>query len=401
MTLPPTDSYRSWIIAQRPPRTTALDPFKPHGFFLEDELAASGRVVSCGTILLTNKECPWRCLMCDLWKNTLTETVPLGAIPRQIEFALAQLEGRARHSVRAADCQTQLGAQGTDAPYLPPDQIKLYNSGSFFDFAAIPFADYPAIARTISFAKHVVVESHPRLIGERALHLRDLLSGSLEVAMGLETIHPQVLPRLNKNFNLEHFSRAAEFLRKEGIAMRAFILVKPPFLNDSEGIEWAVKSAAFAFDCGATVVSLIPTRGGNGAMEQLHLTGDFNPPKLATLERAMEQTLAARVASASLADVEPGFQPGGKKLTNKYASVNFKRLPSADVLSGRQDATLYGRQGCPPLQLQAARVFADTWDLESFSRCPACFGKRRQRLHAMNLSQEILPEIVCSNCNEE
>ena len=70
-----------------------------------------------------------------------------------------------------------------------PEQIKLYNSGSFFDPAAIPPADYPAIARTIVFAKRVVVESHPRLVGEKALRFRDLLSGSLEVAMGLETVH--------------------------------------------------------------------------------------------------------------------------------------------------------------------------------------------------------------------
>ena len=304
-------------MAQRPPRANTLDPFKPHGLFLEEELAASGNVVCSGTILLTNKECPWRCLMCDLWKNTLTQTVPLGAIPRQIEFGLTQFSSQ-------------------------PEQIKLYNSGSFFDPAAIPFADYQDIARTISFAKHVVVESHPRLIGERAVRLRDLLSGSLEVAMGLETIHPLVLPRLNKKFDLDHFSHAANFLRREGIAMRAFVLVKPPFLNDAEGIQWAVKSAAFAFDWGATVVSLIPTRGGNGAMEQLRSTGDFNPPRLTTLEHAHEQSL----------------------------------------------------------KLKAGRVFADTWDLETFSNCTVCFEKRRQRLHAMNLSQNILPAIVCSNCDE-
>ena len=303
-------------MAQRPPRAARLDPLKPHGFFLEAERSASGRAVSSGTILLTNRECPWRCLMCDLWKNTLTETVPAGAIPMQIEFALAHLGGL-------------------------PEQIKLYNSGSFFDPAAIPLADYPGIARKVSFAQHVVVESHPRLIGEKALRLRDLISGSLEVAMGLETIHPQVLPRLNKKFTLDHFSRAAEFLRGAGIDLRAFVLVKPPFLDDAEGIEWAVKSAAFAFSCGAAVVSLIPTRGGNGALEQLADAGEFAPPRLATLECALEQALS----------------------------------------------------------LQAGSVFADTWDLETFSNCPACLEQRRQRLHAMNLSQAIPPRIDCPNCS--
>ena len=253
--------------------------------------------------------------MCDLWRNTLAETVPPGAIPKQIEFALAQLDGR-------------------------PEQIKLYNSGSFFDAAAIPVADYTAIARTVASAQNVIVESHPRLVGEKAVRLRDLLAGSFEVAMGLETIHPQVLPRLNKKFSLTHFADAAEFLRKKNIAVRAFVLVKPPFMNETEGLEWAVKSAEFAFACGISVVSLIPTRGGNGAMEWLQEHGQFAPPKLATFERVQELVL----------------------------------------------------------NLGAGRVFADTWDLEKFSRCPACFEKRRQRLHVINLSQIIVPAIDCPAC---
>ena len=312
----PAHDRTVWITAQRPPRAAALDPFQPHGFFLEEERAGSGQVASSATILLTNKECPWRCLMCDLWKNTTTQTVPLGAIPRQIDYAMSQLCSR-------------------------PEQIKLYNSGSFFDPAAIPPADYPAIARTVAFAKHVVVESHPRLVGKKVLRFRDLLSGSLEVAMGLETVHPQVLPRLNKKFELAHFSQAAGFLRDNGISVRAFVLVKPPFMDEVEGWEWAVKSAVFALSCGATVVSLIPTRPGNGALERLMETGEFSPPRLASLEKALELALEVR---------------------------------------------------------GDGRIFADTWDLEQFSNCPACFEKRRQRIHAMNLSQRIPPAIDCPAC---
>ncbi len=209
-----------WITRQRPERER-VDPFRPHGFCLEEECSDTGSIDNSGVILLTNKECPWRCLMCDLWRHTTNQTVPAGAIPQQIEYALGQFDSR-------------------------PKQLKLYNSGSFFDPAAIPPADYPAIAQTVAFAKRVVVESHPRLVGDKALRFRDLLRGSLEVAMGLETVHPQMLPRLNKKFELAHFSQAAEFLRDNGIAMRAFVLVKPPFMSETEGVEWAVKSAAFA-----------------------------------------------------------------------------------------------------------------------------------------------------------
>jgi len=290
----------------------------PHGVFLERERLASGAVADSGVVLLTNRECLWRCLMCDLWKDTTRRSVPKGAIPRQVEFAVRQW---------------------SDSGNLPV-QVKLYNSGSFFDPAAIPPADYAPVARRIAFARHVVVESHPLLIGDRVRVLRDLLAGSLEVALGLETAHPEVLHRLNKKFDLGQFARAAEFLAAERIALRAFLLVNPPFMNEQEGAEWVVKSAEYAFDCGAAAVTLIPTRTGNGAMERLRESGEFVPPTLATLETAQRGVLA----------------------------------------------------------LGRGRVFADTWALEPFSTCPDCFTARRERMETINWTQRDMPPIRCEVC---
>src|SRR2546422_10963428 len=82
-----TSARRRWIEALRAPRNVR-DPWRPHAFFAEKERSESGAIVDVATVLLTNRECPWRCLMCDLWQNTLTETVPPGAIPAQIDYAL-------------------------------------------------------------------------------------------------------------------------------------------------------------------------------------------------------------------------------------------------------------------------------------------------------------------------
>src|SRR6185503_5111269 len=102
-----------------------LDAFRPSSFSLERERSDRGDVVSVATIFLTNRECPWRCLYCDLWKNALTETVRRGAIPAQIDFALEHLRME------------------------KPRQIKLYNAGSFFDRKAIPPEEFPAIAQRV------------------------------------------------------------------------------------------------------------------------------------------------------------------------------------------------------------------------------------------------------------
>ena len=42
------------------------------------------------------------------------------------------------------------------------------------------------------------------------------------VALGLETVHPQVLPALNKQMTLDDFAQAVDYLLRHDIAVRAF-----------------------------------------------------------------------------------------------------------------------------------------------------------------------------------
>jgi radical SAM enzyme (TIGR01210 family) len=191
---------------------------------VEDECAASGEVVPVATIFLTNRECPWRCLMCDLWRNTLAESVPIGAIPTQIDYALRRL--------------------------APSRQIKLYNSGSFFDPKAIPIQDHPAIADRVAAFERVIVECHPALVSDACVEFRDRISGKLEVAIGLETAHAEILRQLNKRMTIGQFETAAQFLRKNEIDLRVFILVKPPFMREGEALEWAVTNARWQWGDG-------------------------------------------------------------------------------------------------------------------------------------------------------
>jgi len=58
------------------------------------------------------------------------------------------------------------------------------------------------------------------------------------------------------------------------------------------------------------------------------------------------------VASAILADVEPGFQPGGRNVESMNARAKHERFCQPGDFSGRQDAALYGRPGGPPPHFQ-------------------------------------------------
>jgi len=302
----------SWILAQRPAKNP-VNPWQPYAYFVEAERTANGQIENVAAIFLANRECPFRCLMCDLWKNTTAQRVPAGAIPKQIQWALDR---------------------------LPASQhIKLYNSGNFFDAQAIPPADVPQIARLLRGVKTVIIENHPRLIDARCLSFREALQAELQVAMGLETVHPTALAKLNKRMTLEDFERATKYLTKNGVAVRAFILLRPPFLNEAEGVEWAKRSLDFAFAIGVECGVIIPTRAGNGALEKLQTRGLFSPPRLESLEEVLE----------------------------------------------------YG------VQLKRGRVFADLWDIEKFSHCDQCRSQRVQRMRRMNLAQVLVPPIAC-NC---
>ena len=112
--------------------------------------------------------------------------------------------------------------------------------------------------------------------------------------------------------------------------------MKPPFLSDEAALEWSARSVELAFANGAGTVSLIPTRPGNGALDELARAGLFTPPTLTLFEDAVDDA--------------------------------FER--------------------------QRGRVFADLWDLERFSDDPRTFTARRARLAEMNLRQRVSPRVA-------
>ena len=70
--------------------------------------------------------------------------------------------------------------------------------------------------------------------------------------MGLETVHPDVLPRLNKRMTLDDVPpRARGSGAIGGIALRAFVLVGRRGWTRTKRSSWARRSIDFAFDCGA------------------------------------------------------------------------------------------------------------------------------------------------------
>ncbi len=312
MSLAATDQR---IRGLRPPKP-AVDPWKAHGCLVEAERRPNGVVEQAATIFLAGAECAFTCSFCDLWRYTIEGPTPRGALPAQIEASIAGIASGSIH------------------------RVKLYNASNFFDRRAVPLDDLPRIAELCAPFGGVTVESHSKTVNSSVLDFAGLLPGRLEVAMGLETIHPSAAETLNKRLDLGQFDRAMGFLAKHGIDARVFVLLGAPGVPAGETVEWAVRSVEHAARRGAALVAIIPVRGGNGEMERLASLGQFAPPSLRELELALDASL-----------------------------------------------------GHP-----ATAVTVDLWDVERLARCESCRGARVERLRRINLSGTAEPSIACGEC---
>jgi len=268
------------IVAARGPRSR-LDPTKPYACFVEREYSSAGAVEEVAAIFITNKECPFRCVFCDLWRNTLPDRIADGLVAGQVEWALAKLPG------------------------IP--HVKLYNAGSFFDREAIPSADLPRIAELLAGRRSAIVECHPHFVDDRCVAFaKSIAPVRLEVAIGLETADPEVLARIKPSMTLGDFERAARFLADNGIGVRAFILLGPPGHLGAERIDWAERSIEFALSSGVECCVVIPVRDGNGIVDELGSRGLYARPNLAELESVVAYGIRLKRARvfADLWDLE-------------------------------------------------------------------------------------------------
>lgn len=304
------------IRSLRPPKPP-IDAYTAQGALLEDERRPCGQVERALTVFLSGAECPFTCSFCDLWRYTIDGPSRPGALTMQLERVLRGHTGDA------------------------PDRLKLYNASNFFEPRAVPSEDVVGMATLAARFAAVTVESHANTIGPSTLAFARRLAGRLEVAMGLETIHPVAMTHLNKRLDLDRFARAADLLKSNDIDLRVFVLLGAPYVPAEKSVEWTRRTVEHAVARGAAVVSIIPVRGGNGEMERLQAAGAFTPPTLPQLEDAVDACLS----------------------------------------------------------LEGAVVTADLWDVERLPACATCRPARVERLRRLNVSARAEPRVACSACS--
>lgn len=226
-----------------------------------------GEVTDCFVVVLRTKGCYWSrvsgCSMCG-YINDCAEQAPPEDVVAQFEEAMERHAGQRF--------------------------LKIYTSGSFLDDDEIGVGAIQHILTTaLTRADGVLIESRPEFITrERLEGLPDL--GRIEIAMGLESANDVVLRNsINKKMDFGDFRKACELCQDMGMATRAYVLVKPPFLTEKEAITDAASTARSASSLVDTI-SLNPVNvQRNTLVEFLWKRGEYRPPWLWTVLEVLDQ----------------------------------------------------------------------------------------------------------------
>jgi len=162
-------------------------------------------------------------------------------------------------------CSYSLGIQ--EEPFLEDfarlmekdfDKIKIFTSGSFLDTTELPVSVREDVLDVVKErgVKEITIETRPEY-AKNALSVQKYMGNIVvEVAIGLESSNDRILQFcINKGFLFKDFITAVHALKS--FKVKAYLLIKPPFLTEYEAIEDAVASAHMIADM-VDVISFNP-----------------------------------------------------------------------------------------------------------------------------------------------
>ncbi|MBN1677286.1 MAG: archaeosine biosynthesis radical SAM protein RaSEA [Candidatus Thermoplasmatota archaeon] len=307
---------------------------RPASAWREKELI-DGRLVDVGVLILQTSGCSHYheggCSMCGYNYGPRLD-VPPSSILRQFENGLGDL-GEIRF-------------------------LKIYTSGSFLDEDEVDPEVSDTILRTCKdLGLRLLFETRPEYVTPARIGRVQFLHDDVEVALGLESANDKVLEcSINKGFSVKDYDRAAEILREREMDIRTYVLLKPPFLTETEAIRDSVATMAHAAEVSAAL-SLNPVNVQKGTLvEKLWRSWSYRPPWLWSVLEVLRscEGLGVKV----VCDPTGGGKERGAHNCGKCDDVIL------DSIRGFSQSQDYSRLGAPECGCKA--IWESVVDLEPF-----------------------------------
>ena len=244
---------------------------KPVSYWTKDERLLN-EIGKEFTLILKTKGCSWAlsdsggCYMCGYIQDAHIQRVPSDFIIKQFDYALEQ---------KLNEIENQ------NSNYI----IKIFNSGSFFDDTElnkeVRIHIYNKISE-IKAIKEVVIESRVEYLTlDSLLELKEHLKNKyIEIGIGLETVNNYIRNvYINKGLSFDSFLEAFDMCKENKIGIKAYLLFKPPFLNEHAAIDDCSESIKTLINLKVNTISINPLNIQKGSLaEYLWYQNRYRPP---------------------------------------------------------------------------------------------------------------------------
>jgi radical SAM enzyme (TIGR01210 family) len=177
--------------------------------------------------------------------------------------------------------------------------VKIFTSGSFLDEQEVPYEARDMILKILEEDQRVVkvlAETRPNFVTEDNVQecLKILKNKPFELAFGLETSSDKIRKdSINKGFTFMDFVRAAEIARKNGVTVKAYLMLKPLFLSERQALEDIIHSIDDAAPYADTIsINLCNVQKGT-LVETLWEKGQYRPPWLWSIVEILQRAKAS------------------------------------------------------------------------------------------------------------
>jgi hypothetical protein len=247
------------------------NPDEPIRVWIDEDRSPEGRGKSL-TIVFNTDGCRWAraggCTMCGYVGESNKGAVDADSLLTQLKKALEH------EREEGVECEN----------------VKMYTSGTFFDRREIPPEARHEILDTFS-DRRVVVETLPDFVEDDVIQDAVERVRKLCIAVGLETADDHIRREcVNKYFEFDEFVRAADVAHDNGATVKSYLLMKPPFVTESEAIEDAVYSVRKSAEH-AEIVSVNPCNVQRYTLvDRLHYRDGYRPPWLWSVVEVLRRT---------------------------------------------------------------------------------------------------------------
>ena len=254
-----------------------------------------------------------------------------------------------------------------DPRFSKVQAVKLYNSGSFLDPKEIPVESQKSIVTKISQFDHIkefIIECLPEIINMQIgvlKELKEIFNRPIYIGVGLESTNAYILRSyVNKPFTFENqFLKCVKNTEQIDVHVKAYLLLKPPFLTEQEAMDDAINSIKDTFEQSQSkIASLNPVCvHADTLVDLLWKKQEYSPPWLWSVLEVLKRSQqfvpedGKLICEVMAGGLERGPHNCGQCDSRvlkeiEYFSLNQKFSPAMDKLTCecKSDWEFYCRQ---------------------------------------------------------